>query len=100
MRTFRATKGPFKEGLYLTDSEIESTCLEELSKVGLLPPSPEPIRIERFIEKRFGFSPGYEDLPDGILGLTRFGARGPQEIVVANELEADASTAGKRRVRT
>jgi hypothetical protein len=100
MRTFRATKGPFKEGLFLTDDEIEATCVDELQRQGLMPPSPQAIRIERFIEKRFGFSPSYEDLPSGVVGLTRFGAHGPQEIVVSNELEADQSTPAMRRVRT
>jgi len=100
MRTFRATKGPFKEGLFLTDDEIEATCVDELQRQGLFPASPQSIRVDRFIEKRFGFSPSYEDLPEGVVGLTRFGARGPQEIVVSNELESDQSTAAMRRVRT
>jgi hypothetical protein len=100
MRTFRTTKGPFKEGLFLTDSEIEDTCGDELRRVGLFPTSPEAIRIERFIEKRFGFSPCYEDLPEGVLGLTRFGAHGPQEIVISSLLNADSSQSSQRLLRT
>src|SRR5882672_4572560 len=100
MRTFRASKGPFREGFFLSDSEVENTCTDQLRNVNLLPATPAAIRIDRFIEKRFGFAPTYEDLPDGILGVTRFGSRGPQEIVVANALEADTSQPGQRRVRT
>lgn len=57
MRTFRSKKGPFTEAPYFEKSEIEAICLDELMKVGLLPKQAEPIRIDRFIEKRFQVTP-------------------------------------------
>jgi len=73
MNTYRTHKGPFKERPYFKDQEIETICADELKAVGLFPATPSPIRIDRFIEKRFGVVPSYEDLGKGILGLTRFG---------------------------
>jgi len=100
MRTFRSKKGPFAEAPYFEKSEIEAICLDELSKVNLLPKQPEPIRIDRFIEKRFDVTPSYEDLAEGVLGMTRFGSRGVQEIIVAKQLEDEASLAAERRIRS
>jgi hypothetical protein len=51
-------------------------CTDELRAVKLLPDRTEAIRIERFIEKRFGVTPEYADLPEGILGMMQFPARG------------------------
>lgn len=100
MKTYRAKYGPFNERPYFSDSEIETTCLDELRAVGLYPDSPTPIRIDRFIEKRFKVVPTYEDLGDGILGLTKFGRNGVQEVVVSKSLEADNSVAAERCIRT
>lgn len=100
MKTFRTTKGPFAERPYYKDQEIENICTDALREVGLLPANPEPIRIDRFIEKRFGVVPSYEDLPEGVLGLTRFGKNGVHEVVVANALDGDSSATAERRVRT
>ena len=99
MKTLRTNKGPFRERPYLTDSEIDNTCADELQRFGLLPSDPGAIRIDRFIEQRFGSPADYEDLPDGILGLTRFGSKGVQTIVVSNLLDSDTSVPGARRVR-
>jgi hypothetical protein len=52
MRTYRATSGPFAERPFFSLEEVDRTCADELRKLGLLPREPEPIRIERFIEKR------------------------------------------------
>jgi len=100
MRTFRSKKGPFSEAPYYEKSEIETICLDELTKVNLLPKRPEPIRIDRFIEKRFEVTPSYEDLADGVLGMTKFGSRGVQEIIVARHLEDEGSVAAERRIRS
>lgn len=100
MRTYRVTSGPFKERPYFTDDEIELLCSDELRKVGLLPGSPEPIRIERFIEKRFGITPRYDDLPSGVLGLTKFGPNGVQEIIVSRTLSEEGTRVSERRLIT
>ena len=54
MKSFRVTAGPFQEGVYYPDEDIENICNDELFRVGLLPKELKPIRIDRFIEKRFG----------------------------------------------
>lgn len=100
MRTFRTKSGPFSEQPYYELSEVESICLNELQKVGLYPAEPSPVRIDRFIEKRFGIVPSYEDLPKGLLGFTRFSVQGVVEIVVANALDEENTRSAERRLRT
>jgi hypothetical protein len=75
-------------------------CIEELSRQKLLPPAPGPVRIDRFIEKRFGKPHTYEALPDGVLGLTRFSSRGVEDVVISRLLEEDTSKPSERRLRT
>lgn len=99
MKTLRSRRGPFAERPHFSLEEIERTCSEELRGVGLYPSKPEPIRIDRFIEKRFGVTPEYEDLPAGILGYTRFSANGVAGIVVSQTLD-DGSGPSGRRVRS
>jgi len=97
MRTYRTKSGPFKERPYYKLQEIEDICVDELQKVELLPKAPGPIRIERFIEKKFGIVPKYEDLPVGILGCTKFSVNGVEEIIVARSLaEGETKVAGRR----
>lgn len=100
MRSRYSTHGTFREFLFFTQEEIDNICTDELAKCGLLPDSPIAIRIDRFIEKRFGKPHTYENLPTGILGLTRFGAKGVQEVVLASSLEDDCTKPGERRLRT
>jgi hypothetical protein len=100
MKTFRAKTGPFAEQPFYEAAEIESICAEELEKANLLPSDPTPIRIDRFIEKRFGVQPTYEDLPNGLLGFTRFGPEGVAEITVARALDEDGTIPSERRLRT
>lgn len=97
MKPFRSNsyKAP-----YFTPSQIDNMCCDELRGVGLLPNSPEPIRIDRFIEKRFNVSPQYEDLPDGVLGFTRFGKDGVKAVVISASLDAEGGRVPARRVRT
>ena len=92
--------GPFVERPYYEDSDIESIVTDELSKVGLLPATPEPIRVDRFIEKRYRIVPQYDDVPDGILGFTRFGAKGPEEVVVSRNLSEEGTRVAERRINS
>ncbi len=100
MKTFRSKTGPFSEQPFYKPAEIESICADELLKVQLYPSDPSPIRIDRFIEKRFGVVPAYDDLPKGLLGFTKFGAKGVEEIVIAKALDEDQSKPTERRLRT
>ena len=100
MRSLRPKTGPFLERPYYTDTEIETTCINELAKVNLMPIHPKPIRIDRFIEKRFGVTPDYADLGKGILGLTKFGSNGVREVIVARALEDEGTKPAERRIRS
>ena len=100
MRTIRASSGPFKERPYYEDSEIEEIALEALRVVGLVPEEPEPVRVDRFVEKRFGVVPRYDELPPGILGLTKFGPAGAEEVVVSRSLSEEGSRVAERRLNS
>ena len=86
--------------LYLPASRIENICNDALRSVELLPETPSAIRIERLIEKKFGFSPEYAALPGGVLGYTVFGTGGPTRIVVDRGLADADSTVADRRIST
>jgi hypothetical protein len=98
MKPFRS--GPAYRAPYFTPSQIDNMCCDELRGVGLLPTSPEPIRIDRFIEKRFNVSPQYEDLPSGVLGFTRFGKNGVKAVVISASLDAEGGKVAGRRIRS
>jgi hypothetical protein len=100
MKILKARRGPFAEQPFFSQADIDGLCFDELSTVGLLPKDPSPIRIDRFIEKRFGRAHTYEVLPDGVLGLTRFGAKGVQDIVLSESLEDERTKPAERRLRT
>ncbi len=100
MKTFRCNSGPFSEQPYFTPEEFEQICRDELQKAGLYPDKPEPIRIERFIEKRFSITPRYEDMPDGVLGYIRFGPMGVESIVVSRALSEEQTAVARRRLNT
>jgi len=100
MKTFRPKAGPFAEQPFYESIEVERICAEALQKVNLYPPDPAPIRIDRFIEKRFGVQPTYDDLPPGLLGFTKFGAKGVAEVVVAKALDSEGTIPAERRLRS
>lgn len=100
MKVLKARRGPFAQQPFFTQADIDGLCFDELTTTGLLPADPAPIRIDRFIEKRFGKPHVYEALPDGVLGLTRFGAKGVQDIVLAEVLELEQTKPAERRLRT
>src|SRR5689334_18663922 len=85
---------------YFAPAQIDGMCIDELRKEGLYPTSPQPIRIDRFVEKRFGVVPEYEDLPDGVLGYTRFSKAGVDGIVISAALDAEGGKVAERRIRT
>src|SRR5690348_5382708 len=99
MRSYKTNNGPFAEGLFLAKDEIERICLDELKALNLLPVSPQPIDIDRFIEKRF-VTPVYEDLGDGILGVTKFSKTGVEAIVVNSRIEEENTKTAERRIRS
>jgi len=100
VRTYHSRSGRFQERPFFKDEDIEAICLSELQNVQLLPSSPAPVRIDRFIEKRFGISHQYEDLTDGVLGLTVFGRNGVEAVIVARALDDDGTKVADRRIRS
>jgi hypothetical protein len=100
MKTIRSKSGPFSERPHFQPSEIDRICVDELRKAGLYPTSPEAIRVDRFVEKRFGVAAEYEDLPAGVLGYTRFGKNGVEAIIISSALDAEKGKVADRRVRT
>jgi len=85
---------------FFPPGRIEGLCVDELRAVDLLPASPGPIRIDRFVERRFGQAHRYEDLAAlGILGITLFRGTVVDRIIVDASLE-DGSAVNDRRVRT
>ncbi len=100
MKTYRTTTGPLGEKPFFRPEEIERICRDELERCDLYPSEPAPIRIDRFVEKRFKVRPSYEQLPPGVLGFTLFGPNGVEEIVVARALDEEDTQPAERRLRT
>lgn len=100
MKSLRSSVGPFTEKPFFTRADFERICEDELRQNGLLPSEPCPVRIDRFVEKCFKIQPSYEDLPVGLLGFTRFGSRGVEEIVVSKALDDAGTLVAERRLRT
>lgn len=100
MKTIRSKSGPFSERPHFQPSEIDRICEDELRKAGLYPDSPQAIRVDRFVEKRFGVAAEYEELPAGVLGYTRFSKSGAEAIIISAALDAEKGRVAERRVRT
>jgi hypothetical protein len=100
MRHVKSRAGPFAERPYYDLAEIDRMCAEELYAADLYPSKPAPIRIERFIEKRFRVTPEYQDLGPGVLGFTCFGPKGVEAIIVSRALVDSGRLAAERRANT
>ena len=80
---------------------MDRIAVEELLSVQLLPSSLEPVRIERFVEKRFSLARvSYEQLPPGILGYTQFGQNGVEAIFVSRSLTEERTRVSERRINS
>lgn len=97
MRPYQASSGPLREAVFFKPGEIENICADELRNLSLFPTQPEPIRIERFIEKRFRVTPEYVDLPEGVLGCTAFGPNGVEGVFISRSL-IEAGTRSAERL--
>lgn len=82
MKRISTSNGPFPTRLYFTNDEIEQIFSDALAQTGLLPSKPSPIRIDRFIEKKFDVIVIHEPLTKGVLGFTEFGPAGVNAIHV------------------
>lgn len=72
MKIFRTPGREHGQRLVFEEEEFDAIALEALRRAGSLPSSPAPIPIDRFVERYFELTLGYEDLGDGVLGATAF----------------------------
>jgi hypothetical protein len=93
-------RGPFLRKLFIPEARFEAIAVEALCEQRLMPEKPEAIRIERFIEKRWGFPEHYEELPEDVLGRAVFSSEGLERIEINRSFEADTSVPGRRRLRS
>jgi hypothetical protein len=100
MNTRVNPQGIIKQSLFFKKAEMDAMCHDALKKGGFLPDKPEPIRIERFVEKYFECTVVYEDMKDGVLGCTAFNANGSVKAVYVSSLLADGSESGRRRTNS
>jgi hypothetical protein len=100
MKTYRTPGGPFKERPFYKDEDIERICSDALTQSGYMPSAPEPIRIDRFVEKHFDVRIIFEDLHPGVLGYTEFGSRGVAAVHIAEPPAAERTKASKRRINS
>jgi Zn-dependent peptidase ImmA (M78 family) len=92
--------GPFLKSFFLSDKHIERTAEEKLTSLGLMPAAPGPVPIERYCEKRWGFTEDYIDLQPGVLGQAVFSEDGLVSILVSRSLGDDSSAIGVIRTRS
>ena len=85
---------------YYEDAAFEDMAMAELSIVGLLPEIPEPVRVDRFIEKRFGIVPKYKDLPSGVMGYTKFGPSEIEKVIISRALSEEGKRSAERLINS
>lgn len=100
-----ATPCPFLSKPFFPEARIERICTDALNAEGLMPPRPEAVRIERFIEKRFDLSIGYEDLQNrfgkGVMGACGFDRDGRvNAILLEISLEEENTRLAEKRLRS
>ena len=102
MRRIATPGGRYPHQIFFEDlGEIDAICLSALRSQGLLPDNPDPVRIDRFIEKQFRCSILYEEFEEaGVLGATAFEPDGRVlAVAVARHLADDTTTTGQCRLR-
>ena len=74
--------------IWYESAEIETIADDELRRAGLMPPPDDPVTdLERFIEGRLKAQlDQYAQLPEGVLGLTRFDARRGPAVSISSTL--------------
>jgi len=86
--------------IWYESEEIEQIATEQLRRAGLMPTLDDPVTdVERLIEGHLRAELDlYADLPDGVLGLTQFPARGKPKVLIDSSLtearDAEHATAG------
>ncbi|GAB4960691.1 hypothetical protein MAHJHV55_12830 [Mycobacterium avium subsp. hominissuis] len=86
--------------IWYEPEDIEQIATEQLRRAGLMPTLDDPVTdVERLIEVHLHAELDlYADLPDGVLGLTQFPARGAPKVLIDRALtearDAEGVTAG------
>ena len=100
MKEFPTRDGPYPVRLIYETAEIDRICEDALRQSGRLPGVPQPIEIDRFLEKFFEVQVVYDDLGEGAIGCTVFNRRGRVTgFLISTSIEADGTKSGKRRAR-
>lgn len=92
--------GPFLKSFFISDEKISSIAKTQLEKLNLMPSSPSPVKIEKYCERRWGFTEDYTELEPGILGCAAFTENGIEMIAVSRELAEDETRIGRVRTRS
>ena len=100
VKIIRARSGPFVEQHYYANTAFEDMAMAELSTVDLLPKKPEPVRVDRFIERRFGVVPEYKNLPPGVMGFTKFGESEIEAVVISRVLSEEGRRSAERLINS
>jgi hypothetical protein len=101
MKEFRTKEGPYPIRLIYETAEIDQICEDALRQCGHLPRSPQPIKIDRFLEKYFEVRVVYQDLGDGTIGCTAFNRHGRVTgFIISSALDADGTKSAGRRTRS
>ena len=85
MKTFKSPSGPFVEQPYYTPNDVEAICSDELQKLGFYPSDPSPVRIDRFIEKRFDLQPIKANAGNQKMVLVESGIQGQKLVQTTRE---------------
>jgi hypothetical protein len=100
MKEFPTRDGPYPVRLIYETAEIDSICEDALRKSGRLPALPQPIEIDRFLEKFFEVHVIYDELREEAIGCTVFDRTGKVTgFLISTSIEADGTASGKRRAR-
>jgi Zn-dependent peptidase ImmA (M78 family) len=98
MKSFRAASEGQRP--FFSEEDVENICEDALRSSGYYPDAPQPVKVDRFVEKHFMVSPRFEDMPAGVLGFSRFGDRGMVSMHISKVLVEENSRAAERRVNT
>ena len=98
METFKVRSGPFAERYHYAPRSLRQSRLTSYVPPVCCPPLQSRYGWTGSLRKRFDTVPQYDDLPDGIIGFTRFGPEGPIELVVSRALADDGGQAAERRI--
>src|SRR5438045_831977 len=101
MKEFISREGPYRRRLVYETTEIDQICEDALRTIQLLPATPQPIKIDLFLEKYFEVRVIYEDLGEEILACTVFNRLGAVTgFILSSRIEDKETKSSQRRARS